>query len=232
MYVLGEKVFPMMTWPFQQKIQRWITWCLLTLMMRVTVEGLENVPQSGPYIMIWNHLHISDGMLLWSRVPSPTLFVATAKFENRNRLVHAYLCGTGAILIREGGTGHRSIKQVLSALREGTPVAIAPEGRISTTGALCHAEPGVASLVCHSQAKVVPVAIWGQHKAHEAWRKFRRPRVTIRFGVPQTHPPVAPSAPNLRDLTTTIMTGLARILPPPYRGVYSDCEERERSICG
>ena len=37
---------------------------------------------------------------------------------------------------------------------------------------------------------------------------------------------------NLRHLTTQIMNGLARILPPQYRGVYSHCQERESSVCG
>ena len=146
----------MMVWSFAQRIQRWITWNLLARVMQVAVLGLENVPRSGPYILVWNHLHITDGMLLWSCVPAPTVFLATDKFRKKNRLVHAYLRGTGAILVRNGGVDRQAIKRALCALSPGTPVAIAPEGRVSPTGALCHAEPGVASLVCHSNARVIP----------------------------------------------------------------------------
>jgi len=222
----------MMTWSLAQRVQRWTTWNVLTRAMRVAVEGLENVPRSGPYILVWNHLHITDGMLLWSSVPAPTVFLATGKFEKTNPLIHAYLRGTGAILVRDGGVDRQAIKRALSALGQGSPLAIAPEGRVSTTGALRLAEPGVASLVCHSGAKVIPVAIWGQHKAHETWRAFHRPRVTIRYGAPLEYPRLPASAANLRHLTTQIMNGLARILPPQYRGVYSHCQERESSVCG
>jgi len=221
----------MIKWSLAQLLQRWVTWIVLTRAMRVRVEGLENVPHSGPYILVWNHLHITDGMLLWSGVPAPTVFLATDKFKAKNWLVHAYLRGTGAILVRSGGMDRQAIKQALRALGEGSPIAIAPEGHISQTGALRSAQPGVASLVCHSRAKVIPVAVWGQHRAHKAWLELRRPRVTIRFGTPRHYSLMEPTSANLRRLTTDIMNSLARILPPEYRGVYSECEQRKDEVC-
>ncbi len=221
----------MKKWTFAQRVQRWVTRNLLTRVMRVQIEGLENLPASGPYILIWNHLHITDGMLLWSGVPQPVVFLASDKFKGKNWLVHMYLRGTGAILVRDGGNDRQAIKRALSALREGCPLAIAPEGRVSRTGALCEAQPGIASLVLHSGAAVVPVAIWGQHRAHEVWRRWRRPRVTIRYAAARTYAHRSANAANLRLLTTEIMNDLALALPPEYRGVYSGCETREEAQC-
>jgi 1-acyl-sn-glycerol-3-phosphate acyltransferase len=232
MFQLGKEVRGMMRWSLQQRMQRWITWNVLSRALRVKVEGLENVPKTGPYILIWNHLHISDGIMLWSRVPAPTVFLATDKFRRKNWLVHVYLRGTGSIMVRNGSMDRQAVKRALQVLRDGNPVALAPEGRISQTGALCSAAPGVASLVCHSGAKVVPVAIWGQRHAHKVWTRLRRPQVTIRFGAASEYPAVKPTASNLRQIVTDIMCGLARTLPPEFRGVYSKCEQRKEELCG
>ncbi len=215
----------------QRRVQRWLTGAILRRALKVTVEGREYLPSAGPYIMVFNHLHISDGMLLWSISTASTVFLSTDKFRKTNPLVHTYLRGTGALLIREGVVDRRAIRESLAALAAGGSIAIAPEGRISKTGALCEAEPGVASLICHSQAPVVPVAIWGQHQAHKMWMAGKRPEVTIRFGRPVQFGRIATTGPNLRSLTTQVMTEVAQLLPPQYRGVYSTETREEMSLC-
>lgn len=203
---------------FAQKIKRWITWRVLTRAMHVSIEGLENLPSSGPYILIWNHLHISDRLLLWSGAAVTTAFVTTDKFHRRNAFVDAYV--RGDILVRHGTVDRHAVQRALEILKKGNPVAIAPEGRVSRTGALCRAELGVASLVCHSGAPVIPVAIWGQFQAHKTWLRFRRPRVVIRYGVAMKFPQRRATHFTLQNLTTEIMTGLAQTLPSEYRGFY------------
>lgn len=201
-----------------KKIKRWITWKLVTFAMRVSVEGLEKLPSSGPYILIWNHLHISDRLLLWSGVPAATAFITTDKFSRGNGFVNAYV--RGVIQVLQGTIDRRAVQRALEILKEGNPVAIAPEGRVSRTGKLCRAEHGVASLVCQSGATVIPVAIWGQFQAHKRWFRFRRPRVVIRYGVAMKFPRRRANHSTLQSLTTEIMTGLAQTLPAEYRGFY------------
>jgi len=221
----------MLKWTIAQTAQRLVTRTLLSKAMRITVAGEEHVPPTGPYILAWNHLHIADGMLLWSSVPYPTVFLATAKFRNRNPLIHAYLLGTGAILVRDGAVDRQAVKRALAVLNSGHPIAIAPEGAVSRTGGLCAGQSGIASLVCHSGAKVIPVAISGQFEAHRKWRRFERPRVLVRYGAPIQYPSVVPSAVNLRHLTDRIMTDLAHLLPPEFRGIYREIHPAEDSLC-
>jgi len=192
--------------------------------MRISVEGLENVPSSGAYILIWNRLHVSDRLLLWSRSQVTTAFVATDKFNRNNAFVAAYL--RGDIPVRHGTIDRQGVQRALEILKHGDPVAIAPEGRVSRTGALCSAQHGVSSLVCQAGATVIPVAIWGQFQAHKAWLRFQRPRVVIRYGVAMNFPQRRANHSTLQHLTTELMTGLARTLPAEYRGFYGQVRRK------
>ena len=216
--------------PLVPRLLRWATWTVLSRAIRVHVEGIANIPETGPFILIWNHLHISDAMLLFGMMPRPVTFIATGKFKWKNPLIHVYMKWAGAILIAQGRPDHRAMRQALKALAGGTPVALAPEGRVSPTGALLKAERGVAALVRHSRVPVVPAAIWGQHKAHHSWKRLRRPEVTIRFGAPVAYPQSSSSATDLDRLTTDILITLARELPSQYRGVYAGATTRTEQV--
>ena len=45
---------------FPQRAFRWIIVALFKLLVHIDVEGLENFPQSGPLLLVSNHLDILD----------------------------------------------------------------------------------------------------------------------------------------------------------------------------
>lgn len=221
----------MKSFPLVRGLQAWVTRKVLSVAFRLDMSGFENLPASGPFIIVWNHLHITDGLLLWSLLPQSITFVSTAKFRKSNPLIHRYIVNSGAILLKDGGLGRNGVRQALAVLASGGAIAIAPEGKISVNGVLSEAEPGVASLICHSRARIVPVAVWGQHKAHRLWAAGRRPLVSLRIGPAIDFAAGAPSSANRRALTISVMKELARALPEQYRGVYAETQP-ETSLCG
>src|SRR5690606_36913656 len=98
----------------------------------------------------------------------------------------------------------------------------APEGRESHTGALERAKEGAAFLAQQTQAPVLPVAVTGTawRVVLPAWRRLRRPCVTLTFGRPFCLDPGLPR----REAADEIMRRIAALLPPEYRGVYADAE--------
>jgi 1-acyl-sn-glycerol-3-phosphate acyltransferase len=127
------------------------------------------------------------------------------------------------IPVHRGEPDRATLKSLLAVLAGGQALLIAPEGRESHTGQLEAAKGGPAFLAQQAGVPalvIVPVAITGTAWKHvlPAWRRLRRPCVTLTFGEPYTLPPGL----NRRQATDAMMRRLAALLPPDYRGVYAE----------
>ena len=182
----------------------WIAQPLLRLVLglryRVKVMGRENVPRTGPVLIVSNHLSWVDGF-----------FVAACTPRRGRALVSADILGTpvlGPMGIRAGMiptpiTGPRAIRDALQAagkvLDQGEALAIFPEGQISRNGMVGPFQRGLEAILRgRPQVQVVPVALdnlWGSIFSASDGRFFRkRPQgwrrtVVISFG-PVLSPPL------------------------------------------
>ena len=196
---------------------------LLRLCTRLEIEGLENIPQGGPLLVAFNHLAHLDAALVLPFLPQPVEGIA---LEN---LYHVPVTGQllrlyGAIPVHRDQFDREVIRRALQVLAEGRILALAPEARMSLTGALERARQGVAYLALRSGAPILPMALTGTEKAYAEWKRLRRPRLTVIFGEVIITPPRA-SKPQARrqqaaELTDEIMYRIAALLPPEYQGVY------------
>jgi 1-acyl-sn-glycerol-3-phosphate acyltransferase len=91
---------------------------------------------------------------------------------------------------------------------------------------------GAAYMAFRTGARLVPVAVTGQEKVFPSLWRFRRARVHVIFGPPFA-PPVGEgkaSAAEVHAFVEEIMYRLAAMLPPEYRGVYADVEEKRPDL--
>ncbi len=197
---------------------------LLGIFGTLHVEGKENFPKQGPYIMAVNHLHWMDIPVLFVILPHEVATFAAEKWE-RHWLVGTLLRLFGhVIFVQRGEPDRRAITRAIRWLQAGGVLGIAPEGTRSRTGALQQGKPGAAYMASRTGVPIVPVVVWGQEKFWREVRRLRRPRVHVRVGKPF----VLPGTPNrakgkqLDGYTEQIMLRLAELLPEPYRGVYRD----------
>jgi 1-acyl-sn-glycerol-3-phosphate acyltransferase len=204
---------------------------LLRLLARVEIVGLEYVPNKGPFILVTNHLHWLDAPLAGTTLPRKAQVFAAEKWE-AHWLFGPLLRSMGAIFVRRGEVDRKALREALAVLREGGVLGMAPEGTRSKTGALQQGRSGAAYMAYRSGVKLVPCVTWGQQEVFSSLRRFRRARVRVVFGPPFEPPPVESKASGaqVHAFSEEIMYRLAAMLPPKYRGVYSDVAEERPDL--
>jgi 1-acyl-sn-glycerol-3-phosphate acyltransferase len=196
---------------------------LLRIFTRWEVSGLENLPPGGPLIVAINHLGHLDAPLVIATLPWPVEAVALSdlfRVPVTGQLLRLY----GVIPVHRDQFDRQVIRRALEILAEDKVLILAPEARMSLTGALERARHGAAYLALRSGVPILPVALTGPEKAYAEWMRLRRPRMTVTIGKPFTLPPYQSKGSarreQLAEATDEIMYRLAALLPPEYRGVY------------
>ena len=188
--------------------------------LRVTKEGLENIPDRGPLLIVINHLGDADVPALISSLPfTPD---ALAKIELRDlpilgRLMDMY----GVIWLHRGKPDKRELRAALDGLAEGRRLVIAPEGRYSLTGSLEDGANGAAFLAYKSGAAILPIAITGTENetVYSRIKRFERARVHIRVGKTfRLEEQASARREAVNGGTKRIMAEIRSLLPERYRG--------------
>ncbi|HQV70524.1 MAG TPA: lysophospholipid acyltransferase family protein [Thermoflexales bacterium] len=186
---------------------------LMALAADVRVSGRENFPADGNCIIATNHLTAWDTPLIFSIVPRRWRVVVLAAEKWHKVLpIRWVFDGVGCVWVRRGEVDRQALAEVMTYLKNGRVVGMAPEGTRSKTGALQKARNGAAWLARASGAPIIPVALWGV----ENIRVFHRPEVQVRVGAPLR----LTREDNLDEATERIMRQIAQMLPEKYRGVY------------
>jgi 1-acyl-sn-glycerol-3-phosphate acyltransferase len=200
------------------------------LLIKLEVYGKENVPPTGPLILMINHIHALDPFIVVGTFPrhvTPMSKIEVFDIPLIGFLTQAY----GAIPIQRGQADTRALRQSYQILREGGVLLIAPEGTRSPTYSLQQGKEGMALIAARTGASIIPVGITGTENAGRCWRRLRRVPVRIVIGEPFRLDPASEQLrrPLLRTMTDEAMYRLAAILPPTYRGIYGDMEAATHS---
>jgi len=161
------------------------------LVWRPRIEGLHNIPESGPVIVASNHLSFADSMVIPIVVPRKVVFLAKEDYFTgtgvKGALVRGWFEGIGMVPVDRDDTRSAlaSLDIALDVLGRGEAFGIYPEGARSRDGRLYRGRTGVAHLALTSGAPVVPVGLVGTERLQPVGATVPRlARVTIRFGTP------------------------------------------------
>lgn len=208
-------------WNFLQRLFRGFVKVLMKLMARIEVEGVEQIPAQGAFILAPNHLHILDVPVILVYMHRRTVVFAAdkwAKIPVANWILSIF---GNAIYVARGAPDRRALSKALKVLQAGGVLALAPEGTRSQTGGLGEGHTGLAYLATRAPAPILPVVAYGQEKCFDYWRQLRRVPVKVRFGqMIELAPGKWPSA-ELEKQTEHLMLALAQLLPSAYRGIYA-----------
>ncbi len=145
----------------------------LRLFWRVRVEGLDNIPETGPVLICANHISAVDPLAVGAVIERHTHFMAKQELFS---YLGWLLPSIGAFPVNRDVRDASAVRQALRLLRAGRVVGLFPEGHRQLHGRLGQPRPGSGSLIAHAGGAVVPVAIRG------SWRLWGR--VEMRFGAP------------------------------------------------
>jgi 1-acyl-sn-glycerol-3-phosphate acyltransferase len=204
---------------------------VLRLLFRPKVEGLENVPRSGPVILACNHLSFSDSIFTPLIMRRKVTFVAKAEYFTgkgiKGWLSRMFFIGAGTIPVdRSGGeAAQAALDTLLRVLREGNIAGIYPEGTRSPDGRLYRGKTGVARLALESGAVVVPVVLLNTDEIQPTGTLIPTvKRVRIRIGSPLDFSRYAESRGDRfveRAITDEIMYELMALSGREYVDVYA-----------
>lgn len=197
---------------------------LYRLFLSWEVKGKENVPRSGPLIVIANHVHVIDAELIVFGVSRWIIFIAKEELF-RYPLLGLILRWARALMVSRHGTlsvTREMFRQARERLTEGSVIGIFPEGKRSHQGKLQVGRPGLAVLASRMNVPLLPVGIAGTDKIHGRSWLWKRPRITVNIGKPFYLPRAASrlTRPQRKALADTMMNEIAALLPREYQGVY------------
>ncbi len=131
-------------------LMRFIAWLLIHSVYRLEKDGLEEIPDEGPALIVCNHVSFVDPVVILAGCRRPIRFVMDHRIFKLPVLSFVFRT-SGAIPIapakEDAAMMERAFDEVAKALRAGDLVAIFPEGRITDTGELYPFRPGVKRIL-------------------------------------------------------------------------------------
>ena len=195
---------------------------LLRTLTETEYVGTENIPTSGGVIFAINHLSFLDTpLLLVNPVRADITALVTTKYHEKP-FIGWFVRTAEGIWIDRDIADFSAIQKAAKALKKGLALGIAPEGTRSKTKQMQTAKPGTIMLAIKTGMPILPVGITGSEDAFHLLARFRRPKMTIRFGEPFVVPPLEPRSRSkgLHHWTHELMLRIAALVPESYRGVY------------
>lgn len=159
----------------------------LRIFYSLRVEGADNIPEKGPYVLCANHTSFLDGFIVAAGVPFMTelnlFFIAFRRYFTtpiiRNLVRKARIIPIDATQIIEAMQASTFI------LRHDKALCIFPEGERSLDGEIKEFKKGIGIIAKELDMPLIPVHIKG---AFEAWPRTKRfPKlhpIRIKFGNP------------------------------------------------
>jgi 1-acyl-sn-glycerol-3-phosphate acyltransferase len=197
---------------------------IFTVLCRVDNAQLERIPSKGPLILVVNHVNFLEVPVLMTRL-SPRPVSVLVKSENWDHFwARKFFEFCNGIPIHRGETNFKAFYLAKTALKDERIVAMAPEGTRSGNGCLQAGRSGIVLLALRSGAPLQPLVYYGGEKFRDNVKHLRRTDFHIVTGNPfRLNPERANLSREVRqEITNEIMYQVAALLPPVYRGVYSD----------
>lgn len=192
---------------------------IVLALVRVRVEGRENLPKSGPYILVSNHINWKDPPLISIALDLSVRYMA--KIQAFGYPLLGYIVrATGAFPVRRGEGDRRALVTALRVLKGHQILGFFPEGHRSEGGALLRGKPGVGFIASRvPDAPLVPIAMIGTKQS--LFRLTFGGHAVLRVGRPFHLADLTED--ERRDeqaVTDAVMRRIAALLPDEMRGVY------------
>ncbi len=213
-----------------RRLLRWLItnvgWRFLARIDHARIAGLENLPASGPAILMINHIAFLDPIVVLGNLPRN--IVPMAKAEVHRLPIWGFFTQLWHVIpVHREELDRRALEQSLAVLKAGEVILIAPEATRHT--AMTEGKEGIAYIAHKSGAPIIPVAVFntpGYPTLLGPWNAGR-PGAFFHMGRPFRYKPFGGRLPRerLRLMTDEALYVLAAMLPEHRRGHYADLSQ-------
>ena len=143
---------------------RFVIWLLLRTFYRIRVRGLEHVPETGPALLICNHVSYIDALVIGAEIPRIPRFVMDHHIFKVPVLKWLFIAGRAIPIAQsreDPSLKEKAFDAAAQALAEGDLVMIFPEGTLTKDGEFRPFRGGLMEILKRCPAPVVPMALRG-----------------------------------------------------------------------
>ena len=148
-------------------LMRFLAWIIISIFYRVRPTGIENIPESGPAVVVCNHVSFMDPIIIGGSIRRPLRFVMYYKIFDIP-ILNFFFRNAKAIPIASTHENKQlmdeAFDKVDAELADGNLVCIFPEGSITQDGEVQRFRPGIEKIIARRAVPVIPIALgrlWG-----------------------------------------------------------------------
>ena len=183
--------------------------------LRMRVEGLENVPQSGAYIVAPVHRSYIDTPIVSVITKRRLRYMGKDSLWKKQPAAWV-LSALGGFPVSRGTADREALKRCIAVLEAGEPLVLFPEGERKSGPVIHPLFDGAVYVALKAGVPIVPVGIGGSERVMPKKAKFVYPRkVHVEIG-PPIMPPVVAEGTRLprhvyKEYTQTLHAELQRL---------------------
>jgi hypothetical protein len=158
-------------------IMRLLIWLVVHSVYRVDKIDLDKIPDTGPAVLICNHVSFVDALILAGSIKRPIRFVMYFRIYQLPILSFIFKTAKAIPIAspnEHSGLMKLAFNRISEALEDGELVCIFPEGKITETGDIGQFKSGVIRILERDPVPVIPLALrglWGSFFS----RKYGKP---------------------------------------------------------
>lgn len=190
-------------------------WALCKGYWRVSIEGTENVPPAGAYVLAPVHRSFIDFGMVALVTPRRVRFMGK---ESLWKLAWfgRFISALGAFPVNRRAADRESLRRCIEVIRGGEPLVLFPEGTRRSGPVVTDLFEGAAYVAIRTGVPIVPIGIGGSEQALQKGRRVPRPvKVHVVVGPPLVPLPPKPSGhPSrraVRELSAALHAELQRL---------------------
>lgn len=145
------------------------------ILYNIHVEGEENIPETGGFVLCPNHISNYDPLAVATHMKRQVHFMAKAELY-KNPLFKKVMMALGTIPVDRGKVSLETLKESLRVLKNGEILGIFPEGTRVKNGERKKPMEGFVVFALKTKSPILPVHIEGEYKF--------RGKINIKFGKP------------------------------------------------
>ena len=181
------------------------------------IEGLENIPENEPVIIVSNHQSYFDFFILASVLRRQTVFVAVKGLSERP-FVGWFMKLDTIVYVDRDKPGLSFFKELIRHLDAGKQIVLYPEGLRSRSGKMLPPKTGFLKLALKQNVPILPVVMKGTYEIlppNKHIPAFKR--CDVIFGKKMY---ISPSTPLFKDV----------FLEGPKNGRYSNLNDEQLNM--